>query len=132
VVLLIIGLVAVGAYRATERADDASRATRSRPSVDRIERHTVSGDTDGNTAPFDLDGGDYVIRWSVQAAESLSECLFSVFIFGPEAEEILNVEVPSGRSRSAEAYIYGVPAGSYHFRVISARCGPWTLTITGG
>ena len=87
---------------------------------------TIEGGGSGNSAPFELAGGDYLVT----------------ITFGANCTYYIDLEDASGESRrqevgsalealTVENFIYGVDEGRYYFRVTSGpppRC-PWSVTL---
>lgn len=96
------------------------------PAPSESETLTIEGGGSGNSPPFELAGGDYLVS----------------ITFGADCTYYIDLEDASGNSRrqefgsalealTVENFIYGVSEGRYYLRVTSGpppRC-PWRLTL---
>lgn len=90
----------------------------------------LAGNGIQQTAPLQLDGGIYVVRWTATPGDG-QRAYFGALFYATEQTDIyrdlIGGALVESNPISGESYIYGVTPGTYFFRV-SASC-PWTMTI---
>ena len=86
---------------------------------------SLSAEGDGNTAPFTLAGGDYVVT-----ATFVSDCFYGLDLTGLDGQRGHDIGGASD-PQTQETYIYGVEPGRYYIRTYTGpppRC-PWSVTF---
>ena len=87
---------------------------------------TVSAEGDGNSAPFELEGGDYLA--SVQIG---GDCYYGIDL-EPLADGVRSKDIGTwDEAGFGENYLYGVEGGSYYVQAITGpvpSC-PWSVTL---
>jgi hypothetical protein len=86
---------------------------------------TISAEGDGNTPPFNLGGGDYLVTATFGA-----DCYYGLELTGLDGQRRHNVGTSLDPGKQ-ETYIYGVQPGRYYIMTYTGpppRC-PWSLTF---
>lgn len=90
---------------------------------------TVSSPGGGNTPPFRLQGGTYVVTWT--ATLQSSSCFIGWFLESTSTSgssfTVGNTTLPA-EPNTGSNYLYNVPGGEYYVNAIGS-CG-WSLTFT--
>jgi hypothetical protein len=128
-VLVLVGLVAVGQVLGDR--DESTPSTTPRP----IESPLVfTGDLTRNTEAFELVGGDYRSRWSVEAEPG--GCAWYARLEAADNEsfsaEMGGFDSGAGSGTiSDETFVYAVPPGRYYIAVGTSCDGqPWSVELS--
>jgi hypothetical protein len=97
------------------------------------EKVSLSGKGESASASVDLEGGDYLLRFSVAKSDSRREgCIASGGLrSGYDDYEVASFfsETPKGQGKKIETYVYSLDPGPYYVVVDDTSCPGWTVDI---
>jgi hypothetical protein len=134
VVLVAAVFVACSGPAARDKSP-ASAAARSPGDAPRVPEKPVivSGEHGGNSRPFDLNGGDYEVRWTAHTTHPdypNIQCFHGGFIqptSGGRGYDAGSGDVAGTGTTTRSGYVYNVPPGRYYYSA-SSGC-KWSVTI---
>lgn len=98
-----------------------------------VQPRTVQGKGAQRTAPFTLEGGTYIVRWSGDRGPRSGSNLILALRSTDDTYRILlaNTIIENNeRGQSGETWLYNVKPGSYYLAVDAPILADWSVTFT--